>query len=168
MKIQLVTLIDIPVIQQIANKTWPIAYSEIISNEQLVYMLDLIYSDAALTAAINKKAQLFYIAKDENDAVLGFFAVEHNYNEEAKTKLHKIYILPENQGKGIGKLLMDEAINLSKVQKSNALILNVNRFNSAFYFYQKLGFEIIETVDIEIGNGYLMEDFVLKMKIVNK
>ena len=43
--------------------------------------------------------------------------------------------------------------------------LNVNRFNKAIYFYQKNQFEIVEEVDIEIGNGYLMEDYVMKRNL---
>lgn len=161
------TKTNIPDIQFIANKTWPITYGNIISNEQLVYMLNLIYSTAALTKAIETKVQDFYIAKDENNKVLGFFSVEHFYGSENKTKLHKIYILPENQGKGIGKLMIDQAVKLAKKNNSESLILNVNRYNSAFQFYEKLGFSIIQTIDLEIGNGYLMEDYVMELKINN-
>jgi len=167
MRLNSATLTDIPVIQQIAYETWPIAYGEILSNEQLVYMLNLIYSDAALTYKINQKDEKYYIAKDENDSVLGFFSIEHNFELEQKSKIHKIYILPENQGKGIGKLVLEEAIGLAKLQKQESVVLNVNRFNKALYFYQKMGFEIIQTIDIEIGDGYLMEDFILQLKITN-
>lgn len=161
------TKTNIPDIQFIANKTWPITYGSIISNEQLVYMLNLIYSTAALTKAIETKVQDFYIAKDENNTVLGFFSVEHFYSSENKTKLHKIYILPENQGKGIGKLMIDQAVKLAKKNNSESIILNVNRYNSAFQFYEKLGFKIIQTIDLEIGNGYLMEDYILELKMNN-
>lgn len=167
MKIFIATISDIPVIQQIAYETWPIAYGEILSNEQLVYMLNLIYSDAALTYKINQKDEKYYITKDENDSVLGFFSIEHNFELEQKSKIHKIYILPENQGKGIGKLVLEEAIGLAKLQKQESVVLNVNRFNKALYFYQKLGFKITQTIDIEIGDGYLMEDFILQLKITN-
>jgi diamine N-acetyltransferase len=167
MNVILATKTNIPDIQFIANKTWPITYGNIISNEQLVYMLDLIYSTAALTKAIETKSQDFYIAKDEDNTILGFFSVKHFYNSENKTKLHKIYMLPENQGKGIGKLMIDQAVKLAKKNNSERLILNVNRYNSAFQFYKKLGFEIIEIIDIEIGNGYLMEDYVMELLITN-
>lgn len=167
MRLNSATLTDIPVIQQIAYETWPIAYGEILSKEQLKYMLEKFYSTSALTLKINQKNEIFYIAKDENDSVLGFFSIEHNFELEQKSKIHKIYILPENQGKGIGKLVLEEAIGLAKLQKQESVVLNVNRFNKALYFYQKMGFEIIQTIDIEIGDGYLMEDFILQLKITN-
>ena len=55
--------------------------------------------------------------------------------------------------------------NRAKSFKNDVLFLNVNRFNKAQYFYKKLGFEVAYEEDIEIGNGYLMEDFVMEKKI---
>lgn len=151
---------DIAKIQEIANITWPITYGEILTAEQLNYMLDLIYSDEALSKQIQNKEQLFYLISDA-DSVIGFIGIEHNYKNEAVTKIHKIYLLPETQGKGFGKIVFEEIEKMASENNSTALLLNVNRFNTALNFYKKLGFEIKETVDIEIGNGYLMEDYLM-------
>jgi ribosomal protein S18 acetylase RimI-like enzyme len=158
------TINDIKLIQEIAHTTWPITYGEILSKEQLDYMLDLIYSDEALTNQYDKKEQLFYLISEE-EVTLGFIGIEHNYKEEAVTRIHKIYLLPETQGKGIGKKVIDEIEKLGLENNSKALSLNVNRFNSALGFYKKIGFEITDEVNIEIGNGYLMEDYVMEKKI---
>lgn len=151
---------DIKQIQNIVHITWPITYGEILSKEQLDYMLDLFYSDEALTLQYNKKEQLFYMIY-EDEMNLGFIGIEHNYNSKALTKIHKIYLLPETQGKGIGKKVIDEIGILALNNNSKTLLLNVNRFNSALGFYKKIGFEVIDEVNIEIGNGYLMEDYVM-------
>lgn len=155
---------DYKTIQEIANKTWPITYGEILSKEQLDYMMDLIYSEESLISQIQKKAQLFYIAYDES-SVVGFIAIEHHYKNEAVTRIHKIYILPETQGKGIGKLLIDEVQKLATENNSVSLSLNVNRFNKALTFYQKIGFKIVAEENIDIGNGYLMEDYRMEKQI---
>ncbi|WP_337965227.1 GNAT family N-acetyltransferase [uncultured Flavobacterium sp.] len=152
---------DIKQIQTIVHITWPITYGEILSKEQLDYMLDLFYSDEALTEQYNKREQLFYMIY-EGETNIGFIGIEHNYNGEAITKIHKIYLLPETQGKGIGKKVIDEIGKLASENDSTALSLNVNRFNSALGFYKKIGFEVIDEVNIEIGKGYLMEDYVMK------
>lgn len=157
------TINDIKLIQEIAHTTWPITYGEILSKEQLDYMLDLIYSDEALTNAYNKKEQLFYLIY-EDETNLGFIGIEHNYKEEAITKIHKIYLLPQTQGKGIGKQVVDEIGKLALVNNSKSLLLNVNRFNAALGFYKKIGFEVVDEVNINIGNGYLMEDYVMEKK----
>ena len=155
---------DIKQIQNIVHITWPITYGEILSKEQLDYMLDLFYSDEALTDQYNKKEQLFYMIY-EDEANLGFIGIEHNYSGKTATKIHKIYLLPETQGKGIGKKVIDEIGKLALDNNSTALILNVNRFNTALGFYKKIGFEVVDEVDIEIGNGYLMEDYVMEKKL---
>ena len=155
---------DIAKIQEIAHITWPITYGEILTKEQLEYMLDLIYSDETLSKQIQNKEQLFYLISDA-DSVIGFIGIEHNYKNEAITKIHKIYLLPETQGKGFGKMVFDEIGKMALENNSATLLLNVNRFNTALNFYKKLGFEIKETVDIEIGNGYLMEDYVMGKQI---
>ena len=155
---------DIAKIQEIANITWPITYGEILTAAQLDYMLDLIYSDEALSKQIENKEQLFYLISD-SESVIGFIGIEHNYKEQAITKIHKIYLLPETQGKGYGKLVFNSIEKLALENNSKELLLNVNRFNTALNFYKKLGFEIKETVDIEIGNGYLMEDYVMGKKL---
>lgn len=155
---------DIKIIQEITNITWPITYGKILSKEQLDYMLDLIYSDEALTNQYNKKEQLFYLIADA-ESTLGFIGIEHHYKGEDITRIHKIYLLPETQGKGIGKKVLDEIAKMALENNSTALSLNVNRYNTALTFYKKIGFEVIEEVDIEIGNGYLMEDYVMEKKL---
>ncbi len=157
-------LSDIKTIQEITNITWPITYGEILSKEQLDYMLGLFYSDEALTKQIENKEQLFYLISD-TESTIGFIGIEHHYKNEAITKIHKIYLLQETQGKGIGKMVINKIEKMALENNSATLVLNVNRFNSALSFYKKIGFEIKETVDIEIGKGYLMEDYVMEKKI---
>lgn len=159
------TISDIKQIQNIVHITWPITYGEILSKEQLDYMLDLFYSDEALTLQYNKKEQLFYMIYENQTNNIGFIGIEHHYNGVAVTKIHKIYLLPETQGKGIGKKVMDEIGILALKNNSQTLLLNVNRFNTALGFYKKIGFEVKEEVDIEIGNGYLMEDYVMEKSL---
>lgn len=155
---------DIKTIQDIVYKTWPITYGEILSAEQLKYMLDLFYSEEALMDQFEKNEQLFYLITEE-ETVLGFIGIEHHYQKENKTKIHKIYLLPETQGKGIGKMTIGTIGKLALENNSTSLLLNVNRFNKALHFYEKVGFKSIDEVNIEIGNGYLMEDYVMEKRI---
>jgi diamine N-acetyltransferase len=157
------TVNDIPSIQTIAQETWPITYGAILSATQLEFMMDMMYSNASLTQQIQGK-QLFYMVKVVNKTI-AFFAIEHHYQNEAVTRIHKIYLLPETQGKGIGKQLLDYIATLAIEHDSKKISLNVNRYNKALHFYQKIGFTIIKEEDIEIGNGYLMEDYRMEKKI---
>jgi len=158
------TTADIPLIQEIAHKTWPNTYGEILSTAQIDYILELFYATDVLVHNMTENGHHFLLAK-EDTICLGFASYEHHYLSQNKTRLHKIYMLPEAQGKGVGKLLLDEIESSAKRNKSNALSLNVNKFNKVFAFYQKMGFEIVAEENIAIGNGYLMEDYKMEKKI---
>lgn len=155
---------DYKTIRDIAHQTWPIAYGEILPKAQLDYMLGAFYNDEALNDSVVNKGHHFILAK-EGEEILGFASYEHNYNQKPQTKIHKIYVLTGTQGKGIGKKLIDFVENVAKESHSTVLTLNVNRFNKALHFYQKLGFEIVSEIDIELDHGYLMEDYVMEKKI---
>jgi GNAT superfamily N-acetyltransferase len=156
---------DFPVIREIAQITWPVAYGSIISKAQLDYMLEKFYSDASLNDNFSTKNHRFLLIKEENNC-LGFASYEHHYLGGNKTRLHKIYLLPESQRKGAGKLLLAEVEKLALENNDTIISLNVNRFNSAFNFYKKLGFEKVGEEDIELDFGYLMEDYNLEKKLV--
>ncbi len=163
MEIEQITSENIIRVQQIARETWADTYGEILSPEQLQFMWEWMYNLETLRQQVEGE-HLYYILKNEG-VDLGFIGVQPHYPNFEETKLHKIYILPTAQGKGVGRILIDQALNVAKEFQSSRLMLNVNRFNKAKDFYLRLGFEIIKEEDIDIGHGYLMEDYVMQ-KIV--
>ncbi|WP_223845485.1 GNAT family N-acetyltransferase [Flavobacterium selenitireducens] len=154
---------ELNVIRSIAHRTWPVTYSGILSKEQLAYMLDMMYSVEALNQ--NLDDGVHFIVAEENGEYFGFGGLEHRYKNENRTHIHKIYVLPEAQGRNIGRLLMESMQRAAIDSGSEQITLNVNRNNKALHFYERLGFEILETVDIAIGNGYLMEDYVMGKRL---
>lgn len=162
--IRTATLSELPVIQQIARQTWPHTFGEILTPAQITYMLDWMYSLPSLTEQVTQRGHVFLLAQDGSDFP-GFASYETNYQNEPKTKLHKIYILPNQQGRGVGRLLMDEVIRLARQQGNTSLSLNVNRHNRAKEFYERLGFHVAAEEDIDIGGGYLMQDYVMERGI---
>lgn len=149
------------IIRNIAQETWPITYGEILTQEQIDYMFEMMYSTNSLQEQASKQNLYFLLANVENSP-LGFASYESNYNETMKTKIHKIYILPSAQGKGIGKKLIDYIIDEAKKARNTAVILNVNKYNRAQHFYSKIGFSIASEEIIAIGNGYVMDDYVME------
>lgn len=155
---------DIFRIKTIAELTWPDTFKDILSDEQIRYMLDWMYSIEVLASQIDNGHQFYVLTENEKD--LGFVGIELNYPNQGNAKIHKIYVLPEFQGKGIGGKLIEKVVQYSKLNKINSLTLNVNRFNKAIDFYLKKGFKITKEENIDIGNGFLMEDYVME-KILN-
>ncbi|PWA05905.1 GNAT family N-acetyltransferase [Flavobacterium psychrotolerans] len=155
---------DFKTIQEIVHITWPHTYGGIISDAQIAYMLDLMYSEGALSENLNQKKHRFLLATENSDC-LGFASFEHNYNNEKGTHLHKLYVLPEAQGLGVGKLLMDAVENSAKENHSIFISLFVNKFNKAIAFYQKNDFKIVSEVCLEIGQGYVMDDYKMEKQL---
>lgn len=147
------------IIQDLAKRIWPSAYGSILKTSQIDYMLERFYSLETLNENY-EKGHHFLLAR-EHGKVVGFAAYERDV-DQGRAHIHKIYVLPELQGKGIGRKLMKFIEEAATKSAQNRLSLNVNRYNPAQHFYRALGFEITSRVDIEIGNGYLMEDFVME------
>lgn len=154
---------DIAIITDLAERIWPQTYSSYISEEQLHYMLNMMYNKGELLSQL-QKGHTFLIASEEGKDI-GFAGFSIIDAENHAYKLHKLYVLPETHGKGVGKILINEVVNLAARAGGKTLQLNVNRNNNAKDFYLKIGFRIKETVDIEIGNGFLMNDYVMEIVI---
>lgn len=143
---------DIPLIRALTFRVWPQTYEKLLSRDQIEYMLELMYSENSLRNQF-KEGSRFIIVYEDGDPV-GFASYA---NIGGTTwKLHKLYILPNQQGKGTGKLVIDHIINEVKQSNASCLQLQVKRDNKARFFYEKLGFRIIDSIDFDIGKGYFM------------
>lgn len=149
---------DIPLVRELALAVWPQTYSTIISADQIEYMLNLMYSHSSLEEQMQQGAE-FIIVSDEETPV-GFASFQET--EPFVYKLHKIYILPNRQGKGTGRFVIDYILDTLKKRGAGTLQLQVNRNNTACEFYEKLGFRVIKKADFDIGGGYFMNDFVME------
>jgi diamine N-acetyltransferase len=158
--LRLATLEDASRIQEIAEITWPISYAGVITSEQIRYMLDLMYSQSKITAAIKDPKQAFWLAKKDGETI-GFCSIEFQNPSSEYLRIHKLYVLPTAQGFGIGKLLVDKVAQEAQLKNIHCLHLNVNKRNKAYHFYLKIGFQILQEEVIDIGNGFVMDDYIL-------
>ncbi len=152
---------QLPIIKDLAYAIWPSAYGEILSSEQLNYILDYFYSLESLETQVDKGQILELLL--EHAKVVGYIGYEFNCSNTDLLKIHKIYLLPETQGKGFGKFMIDEVIKIAKNNHQKGVFLNVNKYNKAKFFYQKLGFVISKEEVIDIGNNYIMDDYVMEL-----
>ena len=168
LSVRIASITDIPLIRELTFAIWPQTYSSIISQEQIDYMLDMMYSTASLRKQMEEEGCTFIIVYDEKEPV-GFASyAQHPSDNESEPliwKLNKIYVLQSQQGKGTGKFMITYIISDIKGKAAKALQLQVNRNNKAKDFYEKLGFDVIKTADFEIGNGYFMNDYVMELSL---
>lgn len=162
--IQVTSNEQLQIVADLAKRIWPVAYAATLSKEQLHYMLDRFYNLEALQKQL-ENGQVFYLAQNENQEFVGFVSYEINC-EPNKTKIHKIYVLPETQGTGLGRHFFELVKEKAIENNQKAIFLNVNKYNNAIHFYHKLGFIKIKDEVIDIGSGYVMDDYVMEVDIV--
>lgn len=157
------SLADIPTIRTIAHEAWPLAYGEILSPEQVAYMLGRMYSETALAEQM-ERGHHFLLALT-GDLAVGFAGYELKYQGTRITRLHKLYLHPEHKRKGYGRVLLDEVLQAAAHGGDSAVNLNVNKYNPSLGFYTHLGFVRVGEEVIDIGGGFVMDDFVLERPV---
>lgn len=151
---------DIPLIQQLAEKSWKSAYENILSAVQIEYMLHEMYSHTEISNhLLNPNYHYYLIVKDNIPA--GFIGFEFHY-EYQTTKLHRIYLLEEFKGKGLGKMSMNFLKEKVAETLNNRIVLNVNKDNFARKVYESQGFTVFKEAVFDIGNGFVMDDYLME------
>lgn len=150
---------DSAVISSIARRTWPVTYAEIISEEQISYMLDSMYAQDTLHEQIIDPAYHFHIISTDQDA--GFICFGPKEDEPDICRIHKLYVLPDQHAKGLGTALLDTAEDFARMEKKSILELNVNIKNPAFHFYIKQGFTVFLKETLPFG-PYVMDDYRMR------
>ncbi len=160
--IKVASIEDIPAIVKIAYDTWFVTYQDVISQAQIEYMFGEMYTPESIYKQMDFYKHTFLILY-QAEMPIGF-ASYGKLEEPINTyKLHKLYLLPSEQNRGFGRILLNEVEKEVAGLGADYLHLNVNRKNPALSFYEKLGYEIIETVDIPFAEFWL-NDYVLSKK----
>ena len=158
MQIRRAILSDAIIIQRLAESIWWKHYPSIIGEEQVRFMLNKMYNLENIEKQISEKKQQYFILENDGQD-LGFFSIE--VRESSAAFINKFYILQDQQRKGIGAAAFQ--LLLKQFPEINCIRLQVNRQNyQAINFYFKQGFVIEEVADFDIGDGYFMNDFIMK------
>lgn len=152
--------LEIPEIQRLADEIWRQHYPGIISESQIDYMLATGYSTAALQKFFTSTNAGAAIAR--SDAVSIGFAAWYPLESLQMMKLDKLYVRPQHHRGGVGRALIDHVTQRARTSGYAAITLNVNRGNAdAIAAYERCGFTIRERGDFPIGEGFVMEDYVM-------
>lgn len=160
---------DIPVIKSMADIVFRQTYGSILTTQQIEYMMELMYSDESLEKQFCD-GHCFFIALCK-DTTIGYISIQKEGITEDNATLyhiHKLYVMPEWQGSGMGKFLFKQACEYASLNKNSVkarIELNVNRFNKAVGFYLKMGMKIAREGDFPIGDGYYMNDYIMSIEI---
>jgi N-acetylglutamate synthase-like GNAT family acetyltransferase len=152
---------DIPLIRELCYQVWPQTYASMLTQGQIDYMLEMMYSEASLARQFEEGVQ--YIIMLDAGMPVGFAALAGK--DDGRCKLEKLYVLPSKQGKGAGRRFMDHIVSAATGGGASALYLQVKKNNPARHFYAKTGFSIIDDIVLDIGNGFVMDDYIMQREL---
>jgi ribosomal protein S18 acetylase RimI-like enzyme len=158
------TAADIPLLRDLAERIWRVSYAEMISAEQIDFMLGWMYGPEQIAAEI-RDGVAWEVAMVENWPV-GFLSV--SFEDSSQAKLNKLYILPERQGTGLGRALLERAHKLAASRGASEIRLQVNKNNArAIRAYQRSGYVVERAAVFEIGRGFVMDDFIMHRSLIS-
>ncbi len=154
--------IDILEVSNIAHNVWREHYSGIIYGEQIEYMLDKFQSPAAIEKAIAEGYEYYLMRRIGVN--VGYIGLKPN-DPPRKLFLSKIYVLSEYRGKGLAYDAVLQLKEMCAQKRFDTIWLTVNKENPSIKRYEKMGFCITESITTDIGGGFVMDDFIMEMKI---
>lgn len=152
---------DLETIRDLARRIWHEHYPAMISPAQIDYMLVQGYATPTMRTEIEDGTR--YQLAFADDQPVGFAAHGPDAEDATTLWLHKLYVLAGNRRSGVAKTLLDSVLAHAAERSSQAIRLRVNRGNrGAIAAYRRLGF-VIETTDVkDIGNGFVMDDYIMR------
>lgn len=152
---------DIRLTAQMAQEIWNEAFRGIITQEQINYMVDKYQSYHAMKDQIeNQGYTYFIISKDGKDA--GYCGVQ--VKEDNSLYLSKMYLLKEARGKRLFEQMANHLVKLCRDKGISRIWLTVNKHNDrAIAAYIKNGYKNIRSQTTDIGNGFVMDDYVFEL-----
>jgi RimJ/RimL family protein N-acetyltransferase len=162
LKIHIATFQDINLLQQLAREIWFAHYTSILSVDQIEYMLQWMYSSNTIEEEMHKGVTWEIATLDS--VPVGFIAFVITGDD---INLKKLYFKPEVHGKGFGQIALAHVIEYALTHQIPKVVLSVNKNNhKAIRAYEKAGFTCTGSKVDDIGNGYVMDDFVYTFIVV--
>jgi len=154
----------LPAISKLAGVIWRACYPGIITTEQIDYMLARMYSLDVLRDEIRSQGIRYDLLLVDGSP--SGFASYGPTSESGVMKLHKLYLLPEMHGRGLGSLLLQHVEREVRAGAGHRLVLSVNKRNArAIAAYRRNGFDIADSVVTDIGNGFVMDDYIMAKEL---
>ncbi len=155
---------DVDELCALAAAIWRAHYPAIISPAQIEYMLAQRYNPAVVREELTR-GDLWWDKLCVNGRMVGFASYFLQHNARAM-KLDKLYVHPAHKRQGYGRMLVDRAVTVARAYGCDALVLAVNKRNAgAIAAYESAGFTIAESMVKDIGGGFVMDDYVMRLDV---
>lgn len=146
---------------KLAREIWFEHFPKVITIEQVEYMVQKFQSVEAITEQINSGYE-YYLCELENK-FLGFCCIK---NEDSKLFISKLYVHADARGKKVGLFMLHFIEEIARGRNKPSIYLTVNKYNDlAISFYNKTNFDLIKEDVFDIGNGYIMDDYIFEKQV---
>ena len=153
---------NIELTSRFASEVFIDYYNDLIGNPQASYMANLFLSPKAIQELIKDKA-IFKLMIGENNEPIGF--TEYQIQGD-RLFLSKLYAHKDHRHQGVGKAMLLDCIEYAKKNNIHSIFLTVNKYNTPSYnIYLHEGFKVIDSVVNDIGQGYVMDDYIMQLDI---
>jgi len=156
-----ITSEDIQNIAQFAKPIWHEHYSPIIGKNQVIYMLDKFQSEKAIKQQLLQGYRYYKVLNE--DQLVGYFSIQQRDN--SSLFVSKFYLDKSARGSGMGRKMLSFIERLANESNCKTIDLTVNKENPAYEIYLKLGFKNQGSAEFDIGNGYIMDDYLMSKDI---
>lgn len=147
-------------IAELADKIWHECFIGIISEAQIDYMVEKFQSYDAMTEQVSSQGYGYFAVKDCGE-LCGYFAVRPD--DGSRFFLSKLYLSKSKRGKGIASEMLDKAAEEAETAGKSSVYLTVNKHNRhAIDVYIKKGFRMVGEAVTDIGNGFVMDDYIME------
>lgn len=154
---------DIVTVAKLAAEIWHEYYIAIISIEQIDYMVDKYQSARAITKQIHQQGYEYYFIHSPDTTIVGYMSIKE---EDEKLLLSKFYINKAHRGHGYASEAIAFLEELCRERHIGQIWLTVNRHNTAsIAVYEKKGFKIVREEVADIGNDFVMDDYIMEKEI---
>lgn len=151
---------DVDRLIALTRDIWMRHYTSIITVAQIEYMLEQRYHPLVIREQL-RRPDVWWDTLQRDGELVGFAQYEWG-SRPGEIKLDKLYVSYDLRGQGLGSLLLRHVENEARAKSAARLYLQVNKNNaSAIGAYRKNGFEIAESAVFDIGNGFVMDDYVM-------
>ena len=162
---------ELPVVIDLARRIWPVCYPGIISDAQIDYMLAVWYEQGAMHREMTERGvtyALIEVASGASEAAripVGYIGFERQPQSRVLF-LSKLYLLPDYHGLGLGQIALDWVVSQVRTSGCEVLRLRVNKNNApAIRAYRRAGFQFVEDLCSDIGNGFVMDDYLMERAV---
>lgn len=147
---------NIKELANLASDIWHEYWTEILSPEQIDYMVENFQSEHAIKKQIENENYSYYFIV-ENGENAGYFGVS---DKSDHLFLSKLYISKNYRHKGLGSKAFEK---IKEIAGSRKIQLTVNKYNSnTIKAYEKWGFKTVNSVVTDIGQGFVMDDYIME------